>query len=589
MEAEQPGAEIQRLQLCINDLVGILALPATWVRGEPPAIVESLLDSLMRMVHLDLVYLRLRDPVGDAPRELVRFDRWRQDAPRPQEVGQLLSPWLDADPQAWPARLAIGGTVGGADLAILPQRLGLHGEIGLLVAGAARAGFPRETERLLISVMANQATVGLQGARHLSEQKRVAEELDRRVARRTAELAAANAELRRQMAERRQAEEALAANERNLDQIINSIPGLVWSTRTDGTAEFFNQRYLDYVGRLSGAMQGWGWAAAVHPNDLPGLIDAWRSIRAQGRSGEAEARLRRFDGAYRRFLLRVNPLHDEEGAVVRWFGINTDIEDWKEAQDELRDTQAELARVTRVMTMGQLTASIAHEINQPLSGIMTNASTCLRMLGADPPNVAGALETARRTIRDGKRASDVIARLRDLFGKRGTAAEAVDLNRATEEVIALTSTELQRCGVSLRMELADDLPPVTGDRVQLQQVILNLVLNAAEAMRDVDERQRELRIATGRLEAGGVCLAVTDSGVGFDPAAVETLFNPFYTTKSDGMGIGLSVSRSIVQNHQGRLWAEPNEGAGATFRLSLPCRDGSPGGMAAAAGQAGHP
>ncbi len=566
MEPEQLGVEIQRLQLCINDLVGILALPATWVRGEPQTIVQSLLDSLMRMVDLDLVYLRLTDPVGAAPCELVRFDRSGRDGPRPQEVGRLLAPWLDADPQAWPARLAIGGT----DVAILPQRLGLHGEIGLLVAGAAREGFPRETERLLVSVMANQATVGLQGARHLSEQKRVAEELDRRVAQRTAELAAANAELRRQMAERRQAEEALAANERNLDQTINSIPGLVWSTRTDGTAEFFNQHYLDYVGRPSGAMQGWGWTAAVHPNDLPGLIDAWGLIRAQGRTGEAEARLRRVDGAYRRFLFRVNPFHDENGAVVRWFGINTDIEDWKEAQDELRDTQAELARVTRVMTMGQLTASIAHEINQPLSGIMTNASTCLRMLGTDPPNVAGALETARRTIRDGKRASDVIARLRDLFGKRGTAAEAVDLNRATEEVIALTSTELQRCGVSLRMELAGDLPPVTGDRVQLQQVILNLVLNATEAMRDVDERLRELRIATGRLEAGGVGLAVTDSGVGFDPATVETLFNPFYTTKSDGMGIGLSVSRSIVQNHQGRLWAEPNEGAGATFRLSLP-------------------
>ena len=229
------------------------------------------------------------------------------------------------------------------------------------------------------------------------------------------------------------------------------------------------------------------------------------------------------------------------------------------------------------MTMGQLTASIAHEINQPLAGIMTNASTCLRMLGADPPNVAGALETARRTIRDGKRASDVIARLRVLFTKRSAATEAVDLNAATEEVIALASTELQRCGVCLRTELAEDLPPVTGDRVQLQQVILNLVLNAVEAMRDVDEGLRDLLISTGRLDAGHVCLAVTDSGVGFDAAVVPKLFNPFYTTKSDGMGIGLSVSRSIIENHQGRLWAEPNEGAGATFWFSLPCSDTSAG------------
>ena len=246
------------------------------------------------------------------------------------------------------------------------------------------------------------------------------------------------------------------------------------------------------------------------------------------------------------------------------------MHDWKQAQEELRNTQAELAHMTRVMTMGELTASIAHEVNQPLSGIITNASTCLRMLAADPPNVEGARETARRTIRDGNRASDVITRLRALFSKKGATAEPVDLNEATREVIALSLSELQRDSVILRTELADDLPLVTGDRVQLQQVILNLLRNASDAMSGVDDRPRRLLIRTEREEGDRVRLTVQDSGVGFDPQAMDRLFQAFYTTKNDGMGIGLSVSRSIIESHHGSLWATPNDGPGATFSFSIP-------------------
>jgi signal transduction histidine kinase len=217
-----------------------------------------------------------------------------------------------------------------------------------------------------------------------------------------------------------------------------------------------------------------------------------------------------------------------------------------------------------------LTASIAHEVNQPLSGIITNASTCLRMLAADPPNIDGALETARRTIRDGHRASDVIARLRALFDKEDAATESVDLNEAAREVIALSSSELQRSQVILRSELTDDLPPVTGDRVQLQQVMLNLLLNASDAMGGVDDRPRQLLIRTERDGGERVRLSVQDVGVGFDPKAADRLFEAFYTTKDDGMGIGLSVSRSIIESHQGRLWATPNDGPGATFSFSIP-------------------
>jgi signal transduction histidine kinase len=219
-----------------------------------------------------------------------------------------------------------------------------------------------------------------------------------------------------------------------------------------------------------------------------------------------------------------------------------------------------------------LTASIAHEVNQPLSGIITNASTCLRMLAADPPNIDGARETARRTIRDANRASEVITRLRALFGKKHPTTESVDLNDAAREVVALSLSKLQRDRVILRTELAHDLPLVTGDRVQLQQVILNLLQNASDAMRAVDDRPRQLLIRTERDAGDCVRLSVEDAGVGFDPEAADRLFEAFYSTKSGGMGIGLSVSRSIIESHHGCLWAAANDGPGATFSFSIPRR-----------------
>jgi len=231
--------------------------------------------------------------------------------------------------------------------------------------------------------------------------------------------------------------------------------------------------------------------------------------------------------------------------------------------------------VTRVTSLGVLTASIAHEVNQPLSGITTNAGTYLRMLAAEPPNVEGARETAKRTIRDGNRASELITRLRALFSKKEATTEPVDLNEATQEVIALSLSELQRNRVILRPEFTDDLPVVTGDRVQLQQVILNLLKNASDAMRAVNDRPRELQIRTERGTDDQVRLTVRDAAVGVDLQAMDRLFQAFYTTKNDGMGIGLSVSRSIIERHHGRLWAEPNDGPGATFSFSIPRQGGT--------------
>jgi signal transduction histidine kinase len=261
---------------------------------------------------------------------------------------------------------------------------------------------------------------------------------------------------------------------------------------------------------------------------------------------------------------------DQEGRV-EYIGAIQDMTQRRLSEETLSKTRSELAQIARAMSLGALTASIAHEVNQPLSGIITNASTCLRMLDADPPDLNGARETARRTLRDGNRASDVITRLRALFGKKGVTSDSVDLNEATREVIALSRSELQRSRVTLRTELADGLPAVTGDRVQLQQVILNLLLNAAQAMNSVDDRSRRLMIRTEREGEDHVRLTVQDVGVGFAGKDVDRLFEAFYTTKTGGMGIGLSVSRSIIESHHGRLWAAPNDGPGATFSFSIPC------------------
>jgi PAS domain S-box-containing protein len=370
--------------------------------------------------------------------------------------------------------------------------------------------------------------------------------------------------------DRKRAEEALAASERRLEQIIDTIPAMAWSANPDGTCDFFNKHHLDFVGRDLKDMQGIGFVSTFHPDDIGRLMGAWKLMLETGRPGEVEGRIRRLDGEYRWCLFRTNPLHDAEGRLVKWFGVNIDMEDRRLAQDELRQTQAELAHVSRAMTMGQLTASIAHELNQPLSGIMTNAGTGTRMLNADPPNVHGARETLKRTIRDAQRASDVITRLRAMFARRPATEELVDINAAIREVMALASHELQRKRVAVQARLDPKIPTFMGDRVQLQQVILNLLLNGAEAMDEVSDRPRELAVATTFDAAGEVQVSIKDHGTGFDQAATDRMFAPFFTTKGKGMGIGLSVSRTIVENHKGRIWALNNDGPGATFCFSVP-------------------
>jgi len=291
--------------------------------------------------------------------------------------------------------------------------------------------------------------------------------------------------------------------------------------------------------------------------------------RTDGTRSEGEYRLLLPDGSIK-FVRMLSQATATENGGVELTGVIQDVTEARVAEQTLGKLRSELAHVTRVTTLGALTASIAHEVNQPLAGIVTNASTCLRMLGTDPPNIEGARDTARRTLRDGERASEVIARLRALFSKKTTTTGSLDLNEATREVVALSMSELQRQHVAVSLELAADLPPVRGDRVQLQQVILNLLLNASDAMSTVADRPRELVIATSS-DGADVHVSVCDTGTGFDAGNHDRLFDAFYTTKSGGMGMGLSVSRSIMELHSGRLWATRNRGPGATFSLSVPC------------------
>jgi len=308
----------------------------------------------------------------------------------------------------------------------------------------------------------------------------------------------------------------------------------------------------------------------VHPEDLT----LYEKMVEQARNGADD-----FEWQYRllmpdrsiKYMLAVARATRDQAGQLEYIAAVRDVTAHRLADEALDKARSELAHVARIMTLGALTASIAHEVNQPLSGIITNASTCMRMLDAEPPNVDGARETTKRTIRDGRRAADVITRLRALFTHKDTATELVDLNQATEEVIALSRTELERNGVITRTELSEGLPLVTGDRVQLQQVILNLLRNGSDAMSAVDDRPRELLFRTELEQGARVCVSVRDAGVGFELQSLERLFQTFYSTKDDGMGIGLAVSRSIIENHHGRLWATPNDGPGATFSFSIPC------------------
>lgn len=484
-------------------------------------------------------------------------------------------------------------------------------------------------------------------------------------------------------------------SEDRLRLVVDTIPALVWRAGPEGIPDFLNQPALDYTG-LTLDQAETGWPRAFHPEDKKGMLQKWGAIRASGRPGELEARLRRFDGEYRWFLFRAEPLHGEAGNILKWYGSSTDIEDRKRAEEELRRSesklveaqrvsrtgsffwnvptgervgsreffrilgfddphsvtfdmvlqrahpedralvkdaierafsngedldyehrllmpngsikhvhvvahagknhagqleyvgavvdetatkeaeaklqkaQAELARVSRVTTLGEMTASISHEVNQPLAAVVNAAGACLRWLDGSPPNLDEARKAVAWITKEGNRAAEVIRRIRALAKNAEPQKELLDLNGIVDEVMALVQRELATREVRWRLDLAPALPYVLADRVQLQQVIINLVMNGVEAMQPIADRPHELVVRSGRDGAQHVVVDVADSGTGISADNAERLFNAFFTTKTGGMGIGLSICRSIIEAHGGRLSAANNAGPGASFRFTLP-------------------
>src|SRR5882762_5359339 len=363
----------------------------------------------------------------------------------------------------------------------------------------------------------------------------------------------------------------LQSSEDRLRLVINTIPAHVWSTRPDGSVDFINRRWLESTGLAMEDALGWDWGSVIHPDDLARYVDGWHASLAAGKPMEIEARVRQAKGDYRSLLIRNVPLRDELGNIVKWYGTGLEIEDRKRAEEALRQAQADLEQVNRVTTMGELTASLAHEVNQPIAAAVTNANTCLRWLTRDHPNLEEAREAVSRIIKDATRAADIISRIRLHFKKGTQDRELVDVDEVIQEMILLLHNEANRSSISIRTDLGADRPKVMADRVHLQQVFMNLMLNGIEAMKDMGSAG-EITIKLQQAENGQLLISVSDTGVGLPAQQAEQIFNAFFTTKVQGIGMGLSISRSIVESHGGRLWATANPGSGATFHLTLPTK-----------------
>lgn len=376
----------------------------------------------------------------------------------------------------------------------------------------------------------------------------------------------------RDISGRKQAEEALRASERDLGLIIETIPGLVWCAAPDGELNYLNQRILDYTGTSAGAWAQLGWKNLLHPDDAEPTTHAWSRAVATGQPYDIQCRLRRSDGVYRWFRVIGQAARDSDGGVARWYGLLIDIDDRKNTEEALRISQVRLSRAIQIATVGEFAAAIAHEVNQPLAAVVANGQACLRWLAAQPPGMAKAQEAAERIVRDGKEAGEVVRRIRALFKQAGAEKIELDLNEVVGEVLHLLKGETARRRVAVETDLGQGLPLVAGDRVQLQQLVFNLLLNGIEAMDAVVDRPKKLSIASKQPSQETVLVEVRDSGTGLkDP---DRIFDAFFTTKENGMGMGLAICRSIIDAHHGRLWAASGEGAGTTFSFTLPVRAG---------------
>jgi len=538
--------EAAHLRIALRDLVAISTLPAAWIGREPSAIVDGLADVLVAALQLDFVFVRFHQCNGTAAIDAIRGDDRRPFAE-----------WLRRHLATFNRGTRRELVVDVGDDAkrycgfVLP--IGFDAATGVIGAASERPGFPSETDRLLLRVATNHAAMAYWSALlvhdlRLAEDRlrQARDELELKVRERTTQVRRTGAEL---------------------ETILNASPVGMVLVRGDQTVQRCNSAFERLV----------GWSAdEVVGQRIPlmrAIEERFPPVAAGLRNGHGfsgmEIRMTRKDGSEFDATVACAPITDDNGSPAGLVANVEDITDRKRAEEGLRKAQAELAHVARLTTLGEMAASIAHEINQPLSAILANAAALVNWLARPAPDLDTVHGALADIVADAHRAGDVIQRIRQFATKSDPNRCVLSINSVIEEVVALVRAEMQKHHVSLRLALSPDLPPTLGDRVQLQQVIINLMMNSVEAMNAVTDRPRELTIRSGMCD-DRVVVAVQDAGVGFDPAHGERLFDAFFTTKPGGMGMGLSISRSIIEGHGGRLWATREFDHGSTFQFALP-------------------
>jgi PAS domain S-box-containing protein len=380
------------------------------------------------------------------------------------------------------------------------------------------------------------------------------DELEKRVRERTMELEQTNLEIRE--------------SERQLRELTEAIPQQIWRADALGNVEYLNGHLLAFLGRPAVRMQGELFFHIFHGVDEPLVRQAWRGALRSNEIFETEARIRGADGIYRWFLVRGVPQLDGDGAVTRWYGIHIDIEEQRRAQKSLAEAQEEQSRISHLLSLAEMAASIAHELNQPITAVVTHAYACREWLRDDALNTAKASATAEKIVQESTRASAVVSRVRALFRKEAQTRESTDVNSLIRGVARLLRDEAIRRDVSIRLMLAEDMPRLEVDPVQIQQVLLNLAMNGMDAMSE-STGSRNLTIRSLEKSRDEALISIEDQGQGIPGSVAERMFEPFVTTKANGTGMGLAICRSIIEMHDGRLWAENGLDGGAIFRFTI--------------------
>ncbi len=380
------------------------------------------------------------------------------------------------------------------------------------------------------------------------------DQFETKVQERTAELVRSNREIQE--------------SERQLRLLTEAIPQQIWRADAAGLIEHCNQHLRDYTGKDMAELAGEAFFQILHPEDAPLYLQGWQAALAMGSRFEEEARVRGADGFYRWFIARSIPQRSEDGRIARWYGIHIDIEEQHRAQQNLVLAQEDLSRLSRTMSMAEMAASIAHELNQPLTAVVTHAYACREWLRSEPVNTEKAAATAEKIVRESTRASSVVGRVRALFRKDTQVREPADMNRLIQDLVRVLRDEAIRREITIRLDLAADLSRLKMDQIQIQQVLRNLVMNAMEAM-DQAAPPQEIKIRSKNHGEGGIQVAVEDRGPGVSDEIAPRIFEPFFTTKPEGTGMGLAICRSIVEAHDGRLWVENSPRGGAVFQFTL--------------------